>query len=211
MQVLELILFPQNCILCKRSYCCTFEKMARIAGNKRRHNEHILSVKYEALMEIERGFTDKDVPKNTQSMWKKNRNKIVTTFKSSGRTKRQRIKEGEYVQINLACYKWLLMQRSENIPINGTVTQGKSLDYAKQLNIRWLVACLESSRQYFVQGSIGRVKISHSRNDKCMDKSSLPTILSRYQLKDIYNADEFGLPRTSQENLAHERRVMQWW
>ena len=68
-------------------------------------------------------------------MWKKNRNKIVTAFKSSGGTKRQRIKEGVYVQINLACYKWLLMQRSENIPINGTVIQGKSLDYAKQLNI----------------------------------------------------------------------------
>ena len=103
--------------------------MASIAGNKRRHNEHTLDVKYAALMEIEGGHTNKhvskkfNVPKNTVSTWKKNKDKIVAAFKSSGGTKRQRIKEGTYEQVNLACYKWLLIQRSENIPINGTILQ----------------------------------------------------------------------------------------
>ena len=80
--------------------------MASVAGKKRRHHEHTLDVKYTALMELERGVLNKDVskkfkvPKNTLSTWKKNRDKIVTAFKSSGGTKRQRIKEGTYEQVN---------------------------------------------------------------------------------------------------------------
>ena len=89
--------------------------MESIAGNKRRHCEHTLDVKYAALMASERGVANKDVskkfnvPKNTLSTRKKNRDKIVTAFKSGGGTKRQRIKEGTYEQINLVCFKWLLI------------------------------------------------------------------------------------------------------
>ena len=63
--------------------------MASIAGNKRRHCEHTLDVKYAALMEIEQGVAYKEVSKkfyllkNTLSTWKKNRDKIVTAFKSN--------------------------------------------------------------------------------------------------------------------------------
>ena len=66
---------------------------------------------------------------------KKNREKIIAAFKSSGGTKRQRIKEGRYEQVNVVCCKWLLNQRSENIPINGTTLQKKAPGLAKQLNI----------------------------------------------------------------------------
>ena len=76
-----------------------------------------------------------NVPKNTLSTWKKNRGKKIAAFKSSGGNKRQRVKEGIYEQVYLACYKWLLIQRSENIPINGTILQEKALGFAKQLNI----------------------------------------------------------------------------
>ena len=115
--------------------------MVSIAGNKRRHCEHTLDVKYAALMEIERGVVNKDVskkfnvPKNTLSTWKKNRGKIVTAFKNSGGTKRQRVKEGTYEQVNLACFKWLLIRRSENIPIHGKIIQEKALESAKELNL----------------------------------------------------------------------------
>ena len=68
-------------------------------------------------------------------MWKKNRDKILTAFKSSGRTKGQRIKEGVYEQVNLACFKWLLIQGAENIPIHGEIIQEKALEFAKELNL----------------------------------------------------------------------------
>ena len=41
--------------------------MTSIAGNKRRHCEHTLDVKYAALMEIERGVANKDVSKSSMS------------------------------------------------------------------------------------------------------------------------------------------------
>ena len=89
---------------------------------------------------MKEGITYKDVskklnvPQKTLTTRKRTETKNGTAFKSSGGTKRQRIKEGTYEQVNLACYKWLLIQRSENIPINGMIIQEKSLDYAKQLN-----------------------------------------------------------------------------
>ena len=69
--------FSTNFTLQERSCCCDFEEMASIAGNKRRHNTQTLDVKYAALMEIDRGLSNKDVskkfnvPKNTLSSWKK--------------------------------------------------------------------------------------------------------------------------------------------
>ena len=81
--------------------------MASVAGNKRRHCGDTLDVKYGALMEIERGVANKDVSKKFNvpiSTWRENREKVVTAFKSSGRTKRQRIKKGTYEQVNLACF-----------------------------------------------------------------------------------------------------------
>ena len=35
----------------------------------------------------------------------------------------------------MACYTWLLLQRSKNIQINGVILQEKALDFAKKLNI----------------------------------------------------------------------------
>ena len=159
------------------------------------------------MTEIERGVAIKDVsktfnvPKKTLSTWKKNRDKIVTSFKSSGGTKRQRIKEGTYVQVNLACFKWLLLQRSENIPIqiHGKIIREKALEFAKELNLEkfqasdgWLHSWKARYNISFKEVS-GESKSVTPEITAAWKETSLPTILSRYELKDIYNADEFGL------------------
>ena len=59
----------------------------------------------------------------------------MTALKSSGETKRQRMKEGTYEQVSFACFKWLLIQRLENIPIRGKIIQEKALEFAKELNL----------------------------------------------------------------------------
>ena len=179
--------------------------MASIAGNKRRHCEHTLDVKYAVLIEIERGAANKDVskkfivPKNTLSTWKKNRDKIVTAFKSSGGTKRQRIKEGTLEQVRLACFKWLMIQRSENIPIHGKIIQEKPLEFAKELNLEkfqasggWLHSWRARYNISFKEVS-GESKSVTPEMTAAWKETSLSTILSRYELKDIYNVDEFGL------------------
>ena len=72
---------------------CYFEEMSSVAGNNR-HNKHTLDVKWIALIELERGAPNKDIskrfdaPKKTLPTWKKSRHKIVTAFKSSGRTRK---------------------------------------------------------------------------------------------------------------------------
>ena len=181
--------------------------MASITGKKRRNCEHTLDNKYAALMEIERGVANKDVsntfnvPKKTLSTWKKNRDKIVTSFKNSGGTKRQRIKEGTYVQVNLACFKWLLLQRSENIliQIHGKIIREKALEFAKELNLEkfqasdgWFQSWKARYNISFKEVS-GESKSVNREMTAAWKETSLSTILSRYELKDIYNADDFGL------------------
>ena len=79
--------------------------MTTLAGNMRYHSAQILKVKHDAMMQLEQGISNKEVaiifniPANTLSKWQKKDN-IVNAFKSSGRTKRQRIKQGTYEYIN---------------------------------------------------------------------------------------------------------------
>ena len=123
------------------------------------------------------------------STWKKNREKIIAAFKSSGKTKRQRIKEETCEQVDLACYKWLLIQRSENISINGTILQEKVLDFAKQINIEkfrasdgWLHTWKSRYNVSFKEVS-GESKSVTPEMTNAWNEISLSTILSRYKLK----------------------------
>ena len=123
----------------------------------------------------------------------------MTAFKSSGGTKRQQIKEGTYEQVNLACFKWLLIKRLENIPIHGKIIQGKALEFAKELNLEtfrasdcWLHSWKARYNISFKEVS-GESKSVTPEMKAAWKETSLPTILSRYEIKDIYNADEIGL------------------
>ena len=170
--------------------------MVNITENKLRHNEHTLDLKYAALMELDQGLSKKDVakksivPKNTLSTWKKKKEKIITEFKSSGGTKRQQIKEGTDEQINLVCYKSLLIQRSKN----GTILQEKALGFAKQLIIEKFQASDGFLHSWKTQYNISFKEVSEESRSvtpemmNAWNETSLPTILSRYKLKDIYNA-----------------------
>ena len=125
----------------------------------------------------------------------------MTSFKSSGGTKRQRIKEGTYVQVNLACFKWLLLQRSENIPIqiHGKIIREKALEFAKELNLEKFQASDGWLHSWKARYNISLKEVSGESKSVTREmtaawkETSLPTILSRYELKDIYNADDFGL------------------
>ena len=149
------------------------------------------------MTEIERGVAIKDVsktfnvPKKTLSTWKKNRDKIVTSFKSSGGTKRQRIKEGTYVQVNLACFKWLLLQRSENIPIqiHGKIIREKALEFAKELNLEkfqasdgWLHSWKARYNISFKEVS-GESKSVTREMTAAWKETSLPTTLKQCQME----------------------------
>ena len=71
------------------------------------------------------------VPKNTLSTWKKNKEKIYKCYESGlGATS---IKPEKYEALNKALMKWLLIMRSENIPINGPMLKEKTHEFAGAL------------------------------------------------------------------------------
>ena len=106
---------------------------------KQRRIDKLYKIKYKALKELEKGIPHKDVaqmfkvPKNTLSSWKKNKEEIYKSYESGlGAT---RIKPEKYEALNKALTKWLLIMRSENIPINGPMLKEKAHEFAGELNL----------------------------------------------------------------------------
>ena len=88
---------------------------------------------------------------------------------------------------------------SNNIPVNGIIIKEKALSLAKSLELTdfrasdgWLDKWKQRHNFTFKavsgEGNAVTPEMTASWSETC-----LPTILSKYELKDIYNADEFGL------------------
>ena len=111
-------------------------------SRKRAHIEKSLKEKYEALLELENGAPNKDmsfkygVPKNTISTWKKNKFNFFEAFNNGSCIKKQCMKPETYealnhsfflwLCLNKASLKWLLLMRSNNIPINSVLLKASS-------------------------------------------------------------------------------------
>ena len=114
--------------------------MASAGSAKRKRKDVSLKTKYEALIELENGKTNKEVaesfgiPQNTVSTWKANKAKIVEAFQKGG-TKVKRIKSDKFDQINTAVFLWFKQMRSENVPLNGVLIKEKALFFAKELGV----------------------------------------------------------------------------
>ena len=108
------------------------------SSKKRFHREVGLEVKYKALLELEKGKTNKevaqlfDVPSNTLSTWKKHKSKIVEAFQK-GSTSTKRVKVDTYDQVNKAVLQWFFRMRSEKVPVNGVLIKEKALYFAQEL------------------------------------------------------------------------------
>ena len=95
---------------------------------------------------------------------------------------------GQNDDLEKALFSWLKKMRANNLPVNGTVVKEKAIGYAKELQIEGFKA---SNGRF----EIWKTRFNVSFKAVAGEEKSVtpPTILSRYDLKDIYNADEFGL------------------
>ena len=89
--------------------------------------------------------------------------------------------------------------RKRNVLIGGYIIREKALDFAKELNITdfkasdgWLDRWKNRHNVVF-QAISGEERSCTEEMTASWAQTHLPTILSRYDLRDIYNADEFGL------------------
>ena len=112
--------------------------MSNIVANsatKHKYSGKSLKIKFNPLKELEKGTLHKDVAsffaetKNSLSTWKKR--KIFQSYVNGLGAKRG----NENMALSKALKKWLLILRSENVLVNGSLLKEKALEFANEINI----------------------------------------------------------------------------
>ena len=112
---------------------------------------------------------------------------------------RKKLKKSDNKDLDEAVFTWFKNVRSNNILVNGIIIKEKALSLAKSLELTdfrasngWLDKWKQRRNVTFKAVS-GEGNAVTPEMTASWSETYLPTILSKYELKDIYNADEFGL------------------
>ena len=187
--------------------------MATIAS-KRKSNTKSIKDKYNALKEVEDGKTKSQVaarygiPKSTLSTWLKNKDKIFKATKKGSNSKPQRLRQGTFANLDQAMFKWLLVVRNRDVAVSALVFKTKAIEFAEKMNVENFKASDGSLDRWKKRFNVSFKKVFGESN-ACTyemvvpwEQITLPTILSKYGLNQIYNADEFGLFYRAQPNKS---------
>lgn len=174
-----------------------------------------LKTKYECLKGIEGGkkradlATKYEVAVNTISDWVRNKDKIVKDYLSGGQSSSMKYKRpSRHERVDKALFAWFVQARSNNVPLSGPILLEKANHFCSSLygegetvspswlnrwKVRYNIACRTVS---------GEDKSVQPEVECSWLETTLPTLLAKYNLKDVFNADEFGLfyaalPKTS--------------
>lgn len=96
--------------------------------------------KYKILKEIDEGSScaavrrKYDIPKQTLSNWRRNRQHIYDSFESDGDS--VRVRASPFVKINEACYAWFEEAKKQNIHVNGKLVKEKALSFVDKLQVQ---------------------------------------------------------------------------
>ena len=74
------------------------------------------------------------MPKNTISTWIENKEKIFQALEESA-TSTKKLRGCQYEKFDKALFEWFVLQRSHNIPIDGSMIQEIGLFFAEKLEI----------------------------------------------------------------------------
>ena len=89
--------------------------------------------------------------------------------------------------------------RERNVPIGGHIIREKALDFAKELNISTIFEALKGeldqwkNRHVVFRTVFGEERSCTKEMTASWEQTHLSKILSKYELGDVYIADEFGL------------------
>ena len=164
-----------------------------------------ITEKYKALQKIEEGKSTKKsiaeehgVKKNT--IFTANKRKIIEAYESGQvNSSRKKLKKSDNKDLDEVVFTWFKNVRSNNIPVNGIIIKEKALSLAKSLELTdfrasdgWLDIWKQRHNVTFKAVS-GEGNAVTPEMTASWSETYLPTILSKNELKDIYNVDEFGL------------------
>ena len=175
-----------------------------LVAGKRKYTHKTLREKCQALKDLEKGESNKDlaakcnVPKNTLSTWVRTKEKLFDALKKGTNVKRQKLKSSNHELVDQAIFNCFLNMRSQNVPLSASMIQEKAVIFAKELSTKnfqapdgWLQRWKE--RDNILHKTVSEESKSvTSKMVNVWSETSLPTLLTNYDLKDIYNADEFG-------------------
>ena len=75
------------------------------------------------------------IPKNTLSTWLKNTDKIFEATRKGSNSKRQRLRQGTFANLDQAMFKWLLVVRSRDVAVSAPVLKTKTTEFAEKINV----------------------------------------------------------------------------
>ena len=108
------------------------------------------------------------------------------------------MKLGNHELVDQVIFNWFLNMRSQNVPLSASMIQEKAVIFAKEMNTENLQASDGRLRHWKERNNILKTVSRESKSVtpemvNAWSKTSLPTLSLNYDLKDFYNADEFGL------------------
>ena len=175
------------------------------SSKKRKISSKTLKEKYEAIKKLESGCANKnvaadyDVSPSTLSTWLKSKDKIVKAFEGGTSSKTQKLKPCGNENLERALYTWFVQMRRQGVPVSGPVLREKALSYAKEMDVKDFIASnswfdrWKSRHGVAFKAIAGEAQSCTLEMTASWKESTLPTLLSNYALRDIFNADEFGL------------------
>ena len=105
-----------------------------LIAQKRKYVHKTLWEKCQALKDLEKGLSNKDVAA-----------KYGVPNSTLSNIKRQKLRPGDHETSDTAVFKWFLSLRSQNVPLPGATIQEKASHYAKELSIENFKASGESN------------------------------------------------------------------
>lgn len=139
-----------------------------------------------------------DLPPSTLQTIVKTRAKIEESAVNSS-SARKKIKSAKYENVEKILVEWITQARHANIALSGPIIIEKAVEVARTLNVEnfnpgtgWLDRF--NKRYGIVHKQIcGESEAVNTNDMEAWINHILPTYIDRYDPKDIFNVDEFGL------------------
>ena len=115
------------------------------------------------------------------------------------KSKRRRLKQETFANFDDLIFKWLLTVRTRNVVVSVSILKTKVKDLAVKINIKGFQAphgwlnCWKNRYNVSFKTVSGEGNFCTTEMTTPWKETTLPTILSKYKLGEIYNADERGL------------------
>ena len=165
-----------------------------------------LEDKFKALNDLEQGESRMDVmkkygvKKSTLGDWIKNKEDILRRFKSNSKNTKKKIEKAcKWPNVDEALCKWFKQTRTDNVPVSGPILLHKAQEFASKLygeectiSLSWINRW--KGRHALVSKTVsGECGVVSPIMTATWFETRLPTLLTRYSLENIFNADEAGL------------------